>query len=272
MNRAHILNYLILLVLLADAAGRDYKPVKCKNAVPYEGKPVYANEIDLTTAAFQSDQFLESETSQHLEKALEEAANLTRANIISAAVLLTRGRWSSSRSNDGSLSHKRMYWASVGKAFTATIILQMVQEQKLFLDQPISRWFDHVPNAASITIDHLLQHTSGLFSHNEDLNFRKNPRYYSPLECIGLSAKHGAMFCPGQYWRYSNTGYTLLGQVIEKTDQLPYHQAVKARIIDRLPTSTLQALAPQELPDDVAAITPSDRSLSTMEPDRKSVV
>ncbi|WP_407929072.1 serine hydrolase [Desulfomarina profundi] len=86
----------------------------------------------------------------------------------------------------------------------------------------------------TLTQSDLLLHTAGLFSANEDVEFRKSPRYITPGEAIHISISHGAMFCSGENWRYLNTGYTILGQIIEAVEGQPYHEMVNRRISKRL--------------------------------------
>jgi D-alanyl-D-alanine carboxypeptidase len=155
---------------------------------------------------------------------------------------------------------------STTKTFTAVVVLQLVQEGRLTLTDPLARWLPAFPNAAAITVDHLLQHTAGVFSANEDLEARAEPRSRAPVESIDIAARHGAMFCPGQFWRYSNTGYTMLGQIIEAVDGRPYHEAVLARVLARFPGTSLRALAPREEPADIAPLLPTSPDEPRMVP------
>jgi D-alanyl-D-alanine carboxypeptidase len=146
------------------------------------------------------------------------------------------------------------------------VILQLVEERKLALTDPVSRWVPRVPYGEHITVDHLLQHRSGLFSANEDARERAHPRYRTPHQSLRIARKHGAMFCPGQAWRYSNTGYTVLGLIIEAVEGQPYHAVVNRRIAERLDLSTLRALAPKEAPADVAPLVPADGTTPQIAP------
>ncbi len=241
--------------------GNDSKPGKgahCKDTLVYEGKPLYAFSPPLPPRDFQPGGTFDAANSARMDSAFTEAMRLTHAKIMSAAVFTTHGKWAATRAADGSPRNTRLYWASVGKLMTATVILQLVEEGKLALSDPISRWMPDFPNASVITIDHLLRHTSGVFSSNEDESVRKAHRYFSPDEDIAVSAEHGALFCPGQWWRYSNTGYVMLGKIIESIDGRPYHEAVNARLFSSLSLTTLQALAPREEPVDMAPLAPSD--------------
>lgn len=156
-------------------------------------------------------------------------------------------------------SEKLHYWASVGKSFTAVIIMQLVEDKRLSLDDKLSNWIDGVPNGDLITIRMLLDHTSGLYSANEDPAVRNNNR--SPLSLkdnIRILNKHGPLFCPGQYWRYSNTGYLFLGEIAEQIYGQPMPQIMKAQIFERIGLKNSRMLAVGKDISDVARPRPSD--------------
>lgn len=185
---------------------------------------------------------------------------------MSAALATATGRWSATRNADSSASVARLYWASAGKSATAVVILQLVGEGKLSLSDPVSRWVRDCPSGSIITIDHLLLHTSGLFSANEDARWRAKPRDLTPAEYLKISAQHGLMFCPGQHWRYTNTGYSLLGQVIEAIEGRPYHEVVNTRLFAPLGLRLLRALPPGETPADVAPLVPTSADAAVLQP------
>ncbi len=110
---------------------------------------------------------------------------------------------------------------SITKTFTGTVILQLVDEGKLRLDDPIATYQPAVPNGANITIRQLLQMTSGLFNYTEDLAWNQaldaNPqRVWSPKELIAIALAHPPYFAPGTDFHYSNTNTVLLGLIIEQ--------------------------------------------------------
>jgi len=266
MKKPRFLLAFCLIILGCSAEEKSYSPVICKAPLPYEGRSLYQRQVILPANDYIIGSVFDEVTQRNLNNAMLEAIALTKANILTAAVATTNGSWQTTRSADGSPQSARLFWASVGKAFTATVIMQLVEEGRISLSDPISNWVPDAPNASAITIDHLLHHTSGLFSANEDLMARENPRYYTPDEMIEISANHGAMFCPGQWWRYTNTGYLILGKIIEQVDHRPYHESVNTRISDRLMLDLLRALAPLEQPLDVAPLKPADGSDPGMSP------
>ncbi|BDU22028.1 serine hydrolase domain-containing protein [Dyella sp. GSA-30] len=101
---------------------------------------------------------------------------------------------------------------SITKTFTAATVLKLSAQGKLALSDPLSKFLPDFPNGAHITVAQLLDHTAGI-SDNWDVDPAK------PLDTATL-VKHIAAqapdFAPGQAWAYSNSGYLLLGAIIEK--------------------------------------------------------
>ncbi|MDX1997388.1 MAG: serine hydrolase domain-containing protein, partial [Thermoanaerobaculia bacterium] len=231
---------------LADAE----KPVRCSARMAYEGAPLYSGPVELPAADFALGTLAFPDPVRGaLSAAVEEARKLTGAPALTAAVGDRTGFFETA-------DDRVFYWASVGKAVTATVTLQLVAEGKLSLDAPLAKWFPKYPHAALITIDDLLSHTSGLFSANEDRQVRDKPRYRTPEESIAIAKKHGALFCPGQNWRYSNTGYTFLGLILEAVEGRPYGEIAAARIFRPLSLASLRAVSPEDPLTDLAPLTP----------------
>ncbi len=260
--RSRLLALLTLLLAapyLFAAEPSDDKPVRCKKRLPYQGGPLYAKSVDLPPADFAFGAPFPPATREKLDQAVAEALKLTGAKATTVALGTREGTFENH-------APQQFYWASIGKAFTATAVLQLVEEGKLRLDDPLSKWFPRFPNAAATTIDDLLLHTAGIFSANEDLAARKTPRFRTPSESVEIAARHGSMFCPGQNWRYSNTGYTLLGEILTTIEKKPYPQIIRERIIDRLGLNHLRVVLPDDPLSDVAPLLPKDGSDPMMSP------
>jgi D-alanyl-D-alanine carboxypeptidase len=132
---------------------------------------------------------------------------------------------------------------SILKPFISTVVLQLVEEGKLSLDDPLpavlpGRVTARFPDAAHITVRMLLDHTSGIpdYTHGTfDAKVLANPqRHWRVDEFLDLAAAHPPLFAPGKGWGYSNTDYNLLGLVIERSAGKPWRALVRERIIDRL--------------------------------------
>ncbi len=125
---------------------------------------------------------------------------------------------------------------SVGKQFTAAAVMALVEDGKMSLDDPITKYLEESPDAwKDITIRHLLTHTSGIKDLTNSLNLRKD---YTDTEIVALSAKAKVDFPPGDQWRYSNTGYALLGIIIKKASGKFYGDVLKERVFDPLGMTT----------------------------------
>lgn len=109
--------------------------------------------------------------------------------------------------------------ASVFKIFNAAIILHLVETGKLSLSDTITKWFGEYPFLNSVTIDHLLLHTSGILTFENVRANRLPPyEYISAEQTVKnvFEAKPGLLFAPGKAYHYSNTGYLMLGIIAEK--------------------------------------------------------
>lgn len=116
---------------------------------------------------------------------------------------------------------------SITKSFTATVILKLVAEKQITLEQKLSAYYPSLPGSDTITIRHLVTHTSGIYNYNNDFTMPVG----SEAEMIAWLEKKPLDFVPGSRFRYSNTGYFLLGFIIEKTTGMSYEEAVQKHIL-----------------------------------------
>jgi len=149
-------------------------------------------------------------------------------------------------------SHTRFDVASITKGFTALIILQLWEEGRLALQDPVKEYLQDFPYQETITLHHLLCHLSGL-----PLNLKGFP--ITSLSPIKSSKVDPIILKPGRLWikpgfmyRYSNAGYILLGYVIEKILGISFGEALRRRILEPLgmiesgvkdPTGAFEGLA-----------------------------
>jgi D-alanyl-D-alanine carboxypeptidase len=126
--------------------------------------------------------------------------------------------------------------ASVTKQFTAVAVLQLVEAGKVRLEDTIPRFLTDCPEAwKPVTVRQLLNHTSGIPSYTSVPEFAKTLRKdYSPRELIGLVSDKPMDFVPGTRWSYNNTGYYLLGLLIEKVTGKSYGTHLNERIFSPL--------------------------------------
>ena len=126
---------------------------------------------------------------------------------------------------------------SLSKSFTALIILKLQEEQKLSLNDQLSKYIPDYPNGNKIFIKHLLSHSSGIYESY------RNPKYFqasvdtnniTPIEKLTYFKNEPLDFNPGADFSYSNSGYDLLGVIIEKITLQSYGEAVKKYIFGPL--------------------------------------
>jgi CubicO group peptidase (beta-lactamase class C family) len=125
---------------------------------------------------------------------------------------------------------------SITKQFTSAIILQLLEQNKLSLQDSLTKYIPDYPNGNKITIEELLTHTAGVYNYTNDVNFMVNETTH-PINRDSLinRFKHKPLdFQPGQKFSYSNSGYILLGYIIEKVTGQSYFQVVRQRIFQPL--------------------------------------
>ncbi|MER7209460.1 serine hydrolase domain-containing protein [Streptosporangium sp. NPDC000239] len=136
----------------------------------------------------------------------------------------------------------RVRVASNTKTFTATVVLQLAGEGLVELDAPVERYLPHVVRGNGndgrlITVRQLLQHTSGMPEHGKAVTgtfFETRHRYFEPRELVDLALTQKPRFAPGKGWSYSNTGYVLLGLLVQKVTGRPVGEEITKRIITPL--------------------------------------
>ncbi|WHX60531.1 serine hydrolase domain-containing protein [Peribacillus frigoritolerans] len=133
---------------------------------------------------------------------------------------------------------------SVTKTFIATVLLQLAGENRLNLDDSIEKWLPGIIqgngyDAKQITIRQMLNHTSGIaeYSRSKEADFTHTKRLYTAEELVKIGLLMPPDFAPGKGWSYSNTGYVLLGILIEKVTGNSYAEEIENRIIEPLELS-----------------------------------
>ncbi|MFE4764671.1 serine hydrolase domain-containing protein [Bacillus mycoides] len=133
---------------------------------------------------------------------------------------------------------------SVTKTFISTVVLQLDGENRLNLDDSIEKWLPGVIqgngyDGKQITIRQLLNHTSGVaeYLRSRDINVLDTTKSYTAEEIVKIGLSFPPDFAPGNGWSYSNTGYVILGILIEKVTGNSYATEIKERIIKPLELS-----------------------------------
>lgn len=142
----------------------------------------------------------------------------------------------------------RMLAASIGKSFVGAAALALVEEGRLRLDEPVSNhlhdraWFSRVPNHDVVTLRQLLSHTSGIPNHVESERFAENfqkgafagNHCPAPESLLSYIFDQPALFEPGHGWYYSDSGYLLVGILIEAVTGNTFYEEVSRRFLDPL--------------------------------------
>jgi D-alanyl-D-alanine carboxypeptidase len=181
--------------------------------------------------------------------------------------------------------------ASTTKSFVAATVLSLVDDGQLALDDTIERWLPGLVasnghDGAAITVRHLLQHRSGLANHVDDqiAELLAAPdraaidallqRAWPPDELVQLAIAHPRLFAPGADFAYTDTGYVLLGMIVEAATGTTWEAALSARVLAPLALADTYApraeltiagahmhgygfLPGSEQPDDLTAVNPT---------------
>jgi len=125
------------------------------------------------------------------------------------------------------------------KTMTAVVILQLAQEGKIDLDDPVSKYIPGVPNGDDIAISQLLKMRSGLYNYTDapelSVSLDHNPtKAWTPEELLAIAFNRPPLFPPGTKFDYCNTNYALLGLIAEKLDGAPLAKVFQNRLFGPL--------------------------------------
>jgi len=134
---------------------------------------------------------------------------------------------------------------SVGKQFTATAVMILVEEGKIGLEDPLTKYFpDATATWKQVTIRQLLSHTAGFTDYPKDFNMRKD---YTEPELIKIVEAIPLAFPPGTSWSYSNLGYLTLGILIHKITGQFYGDFLQERIFRPLSMNTTRIISEADI-------------------------
>jgi D-alanyl-D-alanine carboxypeptidase len=233
----------------------------CQSDAPYQGQAPHAT---LPSALFPAapvrvdeNQLLPEALRGLLDQEVLDILHKTGAPALSAAITVPGlGRWNSTQGLAQTTPAQEVtestefYWGSVAKALTAVLVFQLVEEGRLSLDDPVSRWFPQLPQAQHMTLSNLLSHTSGLQTNAKG---GAGLGLDTPSQQLATLTDFPLLFCPGTHASYSNLAYLLLGLVVEATEQQPFYTSVQRRIATPLGLRHLRALRPgEDAPEELA--------------------
>src|SRR5262249_1094771 len=143
---------------------------------------------------------------------------------------------------------------SVTKTLTSICVLRLAEEGDVSLDDPISRLVPDLRLPETITLEHLLRHTSGLHDYGDLPPYHADGRPKPPTpgtraEFLDAVLSRGLLFSPGHGWAYSNVGYMLLIDAIERVTRRSFADAIARYVVEPLhlaQTSVLEHLTDLE--------------------------
>ena len=137
--------------------------------------------------------------------------------------------------------------ASATKPFVATAVMLLVQDGKIRLEDPVSKFTGDAPQTwKGITVRHLLTHTSGIKDYLSDLR-RDFPHDTPPEKIVRAAIEAPLNFTPGEKWSYSNTGYVLLGMIVRKASGKSYDAYLEDRVFKPLGMADTRHNTPDEV-------------------------
>ena len=140
---------------------------------------------------------------------------------------------------------------SMGKQFTATAVMMLVEDGKLSLDDKIIKYFPDGPAAwNNITVRHLLTHTSGMTDYPGDFDLRRD---YTEDELFQRIKPIPLAFQPGEKWSYSNLAYVMLGVLIHKVSGKFYGDFLQERVFQPLGMTTARVISEADIVPNRAA-------------------
>jgi CubicO group peptidase (beta-lactamase class C family) len=141
---------------------------------------------------------------------------------------------------------------SVGKQFTAAAVMLLVEDGKIGLDDPLTKYFPDAPaNWGRIRVRHLLTHTSGLPDYTGGtVDYRKD---YTEDDLRRMAYALEPEFAPGARWNYSNTGYVLLGILVRKASGAFYGDLLRSRVFQPLGMTTARVISEEDIVPNRAA-------------------
>lgn len=150
---------------------------------------------------------------------------------------------------------------STVKMFTATTVLKLAEEGKLNLDDKISSYLqgdviNKIENADKATIRQLLQHSSGIYNYIQNLKFQTTSlndfiREWKPNDLLEYAYNQKSYFQPDEDVRYSNTGYIMLGMLIEKIEGKPFYRVFEDKIFNPLGLTMTLFAAENHIPSGI---------------------
>lgn len=229
--------------------------------------PAYDLALDRQISPWGS---VDADTARELQAILDQGVNRLKVPGLQAYIRTPEGQTWSGTSGTTDLAREQpleqdnlLRIGSVTKTFTAAIVLKLVEAGLLDLEDPLAKWLPQLPEAETITIRNLLNHTSGIVEiiPKGMLKSIIPTTYWGLDELVNLIASEKPKFAPGSQFDYSNSNYILLGIIAEKISGKTMLQLLHEEIIDPLKLEHTCFIPYEPAPDRLVA--GFDRDLSS---------
>lgn len=186
------------------------------------------------------------------EMQAQQIPGLSLAVIKNGEILLARGYGLANVEHQVPVKPETIFQSgSMGKQFTATAVMMLVEEGKVSLDDKITKYFTDGPESWNkITVRHLLTHTSGMSDYPDDFDLRRD---YTEDELVQRIKTIPLAFQPGEKWSYSNLAYVMLGVLIHKVSGKFYGDFLQERVFKPLGMSTARVISEADIVPNRAA-------------------
>jgi CubicO group peptidase (beta-lactamase class C family) len=195
---------------------------------------------DPATFKAQLDAFVEREMRE------EKVPGVAIAVLRKGEIVVAKGYGSADVENDVPVTTETIFQSgSVGKMFTAAAVMSQVEKGRIGLEDPVSKYLPDAPASwRTMTIRHLLTHTSGVANYGRDFDYRRD---YSDDELAKIAFGMPLDFAPGARWNYSNTGYALLGVVVKKATGKSYLEILDNEVFKPLGMKTARGISDADI-------------------------
>lgn len=181
------------------------------------------------------------------EMARQHIPGVAVAIVRGGAVMKARGYGYANVEHEVPVTRETMFQSgSLGKQFTAAAVMLQVEDGKLSLSDPITRFFPDAPAPwKPITVRHLLTHTSGIPDYTTDaFDYRRD---YTEEDITKMAYALPLEFPAGSRWNYSNTGYVLLGIIVHKVSGQFYGDVLTSRVFAPLGMKTARVISEADI-------------------------
>ena len=143
---------------------------------------------------------------------------------------------------------------AVAISYVSTLLLELVDEQKVSLDDKVSRWLPQIPHSDEVTLGQLAQMTSGIVDYvtapelSEEL-YADPFRDFTPEQLIAIGASRPLLYQPGTNWNYSHSNYVILGLALEKITGMGMTDVLQKKVLGPLGLTNTTDPGTPDIPD-----------------------